>query len=513
MHLRKHIDCVVLLIISSFLFGISNAFTAWFVFVPLFFLVKKTDFKWVWLYGGLYGALSYLLYATWLFNYSEIAMAGVCALYFFYCAILCSALKFALHFGGKFKSFLLAVILTFYEFVKTQGFLGFSYGINAYTQYKNIFFIQTSDFGGVWFVSFVLNFSSAVIFCFLDRLFCGEFHLTDREEERGDTDKKNRGFVFSKASVFKRWRFFCASLLAFLRTPQFIAIVALIVFSYLYGILRVRSVDAISLNSEKVVVAAIQHNTDPWNGGLDVYKADVENLIALSKSVLQKNENVKLIVWPETAVVPSILEHYFDEKNTERKKLVTDLLSFFDKAECAFLIGNFNPRHGNDYNSAFLFEGGKNTLPPRPEIYSKVHLVPFSEYFPYEKQFPRIYEALLGGDTHLWTPGSERVVFALDAFQFSTPICFEDTFGSDCKQFVKNGAKAFLNMSNDAWSKSRRCQQQHLQMAVFRSVENHVPTMRSTASGVTAYIDMVGRVESIPEFSKGCLIAEVPILR
>ncbi|MDE7382467.1 MAG: hypothetical protein K2M99_01075, partial [Treponemataceae bacterium] len=136
MDVKKHSECVVLLLISSCLFGISNSFTAWFVFVPVLFLVKKITFKFTWLYGGLYGSLSYLFYVTWLFNYSKLAMAGVCLLYFFYCAILFFVLKCALQCSEKTKLFFIAGFFTFYEFLKTQGFLGFSYGINAYTQYK-----------------------------------------------------------------------------------------------------------------------------------------------------------------------------------------------------------------------------------------------------------------------------------------------------------------------------------------------------------------------------------------
>ncbi|MBD5411798.1 MAG: apolipoprotein N-acyltransferase [Treponema sp.] len=506
MDVKKHSECVVLLLISSCLFGISNSFTAWFVFVPVLFLVKKITFKFTWLYGGLYGSLSYLFYVTWLFNYSKLAMAGVCLLYFFYCAILFFALKCALQCGEKTKLFFIAGVFTFYEFLKTQGFLGFSYGINAYTQYKNIFFIQTSDFGGVWFADFVLNASSAAIFCFLER-------LCERTSALSYVNDGSDGGNSQKNVIFKQWQIFYRCFFDFFKTVPCIMFVALLAFSYIYGICRIYSVDKITLNAEKIVVAAIQHNTDPWKGGLDFYKSDVNNLIALSKEVMQREQDVKILVWPETAVVPPILKHYFDEADTERKQLVTELLEFFNEADCAFLIGNFNPIQGDDYNSVFLFEGKKNTIPPRPTTYSKMHLVPFSEYFPYKKQFPRIYEALLGGDTHLWTPGTERVVFEVSGFTFATPICFEDTFGSDCKQFVKNGARAFLNVSNDAWSKSRRCQKQHLQTAVFRSVENHIPTIRSTASGVTAYIDTAGRVVSIPEFSKGYLIVEVPILR
>ena len=35
----------------------------------------------------------------------------------------------------------------------------------------------------------------------------------------------------------------------------------------------------------------------------------------------------------------------------------------------------------------------------------------------------------------------QRKEFDYGTLSFSTPICFEDTFGSDCRKFVKKGAK------------------------------------------------------------------------
>lgn len=117
---------------------------------------------------------------------------------------------------------------------------------------------------------------------------------------------------------------------------------------------------------------------------------------------------------------------------------------------------------------------------------------------------------LLNGDTHLWTPGTESVVFDVNDFSFSTPVCFEDNFSSLCRKFVKNGAKAFVSLSNDAWSKSEKCQIQHLKMAVFRSVENHVPSVRCSVSGETCIINSYGKIENrIKSFEKSVLIGNV----
>ena len=344
-------------------------------------------------------------------------------------------------------------------------------------------------FSYLFYVTWLFTYSASALFgvCFVYAVYCALLFLVLKGAEQ-----------------------FCGKAAPFV---QLAVLFAGVIFSYVYGFYKVSAVDKAQAGFRRMSVAAIQHNTDPWKGGIDFYRKDVNSLILLSEQALADHPETELVVWPETSVVPSIMKHYYAPDETERKKLVTELLEFIDGQNAAFLVGNFNVQDGNDYNSAFLFRPGENVLPPAPEVYSKVHLVPFSEYFPYEKMFPHIYRFLLDGDSHLWTPGTERSVFTLNGLSFASPICFEDSFGADCRIFVQNGARAFINMSNDAWAKSSRAQKQHLQNAVFRSVENHIPTVRSTASGVTCIIDSCGRITAeCGEFCTGYAFGTIPVI-
>ena len=75
-----------------------------------------------------------------------------------------------------------------------------------------------------------------------------------------------------------------------------------------------------------------------------------------------------------------------------------------------------------------------------------------------------------------------------------------------------NGARCFVNLSNDSWSKSEACQYQHLAHAVFRSVENRVPSVRSTASGQSCIINQFGQIEKMaPSFCETYVVGEVPV--
>jgi apolipoprotein N-acyltransferase len=104
-------------------------------------------------------------------------------------------------------------------------------------------------------------------------------------------------------------------------------------------------------------------------------------------------------------------------------------------------------------------------------------------------------------------------VFKAAGLEFSTPICFEDTFGYLSRRFVNSGARAIINVSNDAWAGNLTCQYQHLSMSVFRSVENRVPLVRSTATGQTCIVDPNGRITAMATpFTETVLIGQIPVL-
>jgi apolipoprotein N-acyltransferase len=119
---------------------------------------------------------------------------------------------------------------------------------------------------------------------------------------------------------------------------------------------------------------------------------------------------------------------------------------------------------------------------------------------------------LVEADTSFWAAGDEFTVFEAADVKFSTPICFEDTFGYISRAFVNNGAELIINLTNDSWSESVAAAMQHMSMAVFRAVENRVSVVRSTNGGISCIIDPNGKIiEIYPAFVEGHMIGEVPI--
>ena len=81
----------------------------------------------------------------------------------------------------------------------------------------------------------------------------------------------------------------------------------------------------------------------------------------------------------------------------------------------------------------------------------------------------------------------------------ATPICFEDTVPSACRNLIwRNGRKAadvIVNASNDGWFGSFDCvRRMHLEVARFRAIENRVPLLRAANTGISAHVDSSGRV-------------------
>jgi apolipoprotein N-acyltransferase len=143
-----------------------------------------------------------------------------------------------------------------------------------------------------------------------------------------------------------------------------------------------------------------------------------------------------------------------------------------------------------------------------------MRLVPFSEYFPLdEEKYTGLSEMFEGYNISHWTPGDTRGVFQHDKMRVATPICFEDVFSDHVRRFVMNDVDVLLNLSNDYWSLTPVEGRQHGLLALFRTVENQRPLLRSTSSGYTVYISATGKVQpGAPEpYTEGYAIARVPI--
>lgn len=466
---------------------------AWLMYLPALLVLNRSALPGAAFWGAVYGFTAFALFNYWLSSYHLFAGIFLSLLYLVYFAVLFLALRLAARLCPRVGFILQWLVFVAFEYLRTLGFLGYPYGITGYTQWQTLPLIQTASVAGVWGVSALVLFPQTLAAWQLARLRPGT--PLSPAVLRSALGGKLFPLRPSPASV---------SLGVYL---------LILAASLVYGF-TARS-DFSGLPS--VDIALIQHNTDPWKDGLSDYENNFRVLKRLSEEALERTPKPGLVVWSETAFVPMIYWHSRYRTDSAYRAQVRALLDFLSRQSVPFVIGNDDGRREMtedgvigrvDYNAALLFERGEMT-----GVYRKMRLVPFTEHFPYKKRLPFIYKLLEDMDTHFWKAGTEATVFSADGLRFSTPICFEDTFGYLSREFVRNGAEVIVNLSNDAWSHSRSAQMQHLSMAVFRSVENRRAMARATASGQTCAIAPDGRITAMaPSFTEAALSVSVPVL-
>ncbi|NBB90480.1 MAG: apolipoprotein N-acyltransferase [Spirochaetes bacterium] len=447
---------------------------AYIALVPLFVVVRRSRWSTVWLYGALYGFVTYSLFNYWLLNFHPLAIFLVPVIYAVYFLLLFPLLKLADTLFPRYGYLVQIAIWIAYEYLRLQGFLGYAYGILGYSQYLFSPLVRLSALTGVWGVSLLVAFPSA----------------------------------FVAAGLKEGPRRFGA----FLRGHRLDAFVYVAAFILALGYGFASRVDYSESRSWRV--AMVQQNIDPWRGGLDAYRESLDSLIRQSNEALAQNPEA--VVWSETSFVPAIGFHTRYRTDPQVYELVDELRAYLGLQAIPFVIGNSDAVLSRtldgelervDHNAVLLHHNGEFR-----RVYRKLHLVPFTEHFPYERSFPRLHRLLLENDTTFWAAGQEYTIFETDGIKFATPICFEDTFGYLSREFVRRGAEVIVNLTNDGWSYSVPAQMQHMAMAVFRATENRRSVIRSTNSGMTTVIDPNGRMQGLLEpFTEDYMVREVPV--
>jgi apolipoprotein N-acyltransferase len=443
--------------------------------IPLFIVVHRARWAAVPFYGLFFGYVSYALFNYWLGTFHPLTLVVVPPIYASYFLVVLPALKLADSLLPEYGFLAQAALWVCYEyFLKTSGFLAYSYGNIGYSQYLFLPFARISSLFGVWGVSFLVVMPSAII--------AGVF----------------RGGLRGARDGLKA------------RVPQLAGCAVLFIAAIAFG-LATRG----DYSAERMwKVALVQQNVDPWRGGYAAYGQSLDADIRQSELALR--EKPEIVIWSETSFVPAIDWHTRYRPDPVAWDLVKRLKDYLERQSVPFVIGNDDGQLRRlpsgqetrvDFNAAILFDKGRIA-----STYRKLHLVPFTESFPFEKTLPRVYAWLKSSDTHFWEKGTEPTVFDAGGVKFSTPICFEDTFGYLCRNFFNAGAEVLVNMTNDSWSFSVPCEMQHMSMAVFRALENKRSVVRSTNGGITCAIDPAGRIVGmLPPFIEGNLVTEVPV--
>ena len=142
--------------------------------------------------------------------------------------------------------------------------------------------------------------------------------------------------------------------------------------------------------------------------------------------------------------------------------------------------------------------------------YDKAHLVPWGEYLPARPLMSAIgLSRLVPGDLD-FAPGKGPDGIDLPGFgRVGFAICYEMIFSGSIVDRTHRPAFIF-NPSNDSWYGSWG-PAQHLAQARMRAIEEGLPIIRATPTGISAIIDAHGRVlASIPAETRGAIELPIP---
>jgi apolipoprotein N-acyltransferase len=257
-------------------------------------------------------------------------------------------------------------------------------------------------------------------------------------------------------------------------------------------------VAALVLHAGKLVKppgSATAHGATLVQANIPILESDwsldylVQTLESLQKlSVSPENEKADspgLIVWPESPAP-------FWTTDLHLRSALANIA----RATNSYIIaGSIGIEHTGDPNRRPDIYNSASVIAPSgawTERYDKIHLVPFGEYVPFEKLF-----SFAGGLTRqigTFARGKSREPLDVGDTKAGVFICYESIFPDEMRQFAKNGAEVFVNVSNDGWYGEGGAPRQHLNMARMRAVENNRWLLRDTNTGITAVIDPYGRV-------------------
>jgi apolipoprotein N-acyltransferase len=220
----------------------------------------------------------------------------------------------------------------------------------------------------------------------------------------------------------------------------------------------------------------------------------------------------RLLLWPESSVTrpleTGLADPYYRMEAAYFRRRVAGMLGPGD----LLLAGGVTARSATGAavtsatNSVFAMAPNGRIL----ARYDKSHLVPYGEYLPMRAILEPIgLSRLAPGDVDFDPGPGPRTIDLPLAGKVGFQLCYEIIFSGEVVD-RRNRPDFIFNPSNDAWF-GRWGPPQHLAQARLRALEEGLPVLRSTPTGISAIVDADGRlVASLPWRRAGAIDARLP---
>ena len=221
-----------------------------------------------------------------------------------------------------------------------------------------------------------------------------------------------------------------------------------------------------------------------------------------------------IVIWPEGAI-PAALDDYLAPR-TWTHAAITGALN----PGQTLILGGY--RYGGVSDGKDVIFNSLAVVRPSIDglsvvgVYDKFRLVPFGEFIPFDALAARlgIKQMVHVGDG--FTPGRRPRPLRVAGLPLMQPlICYESLFSG----YTREGARAaharadgIVNISNDAWFGTGSGPIQHLNIASYRAIEEGLPMVRATPTGLSAMIDAHGRITPGEQLGQGAFgVIDAPL--
>ncbi len=268
------------------------------------------------------------------------------------------------------------------------------------------------------------------------------------------------------------------------------AVVALVAAVWMYGNWRMASIALTSVAR----VAIVQPNVPQEDKWQEQNQGRILGmLLDLTRQAVAPHADTagppQLVLWPEASLPGFLPQHPEWETAVATASMQSRTPIIFGVLDLNFPA----PGQMDYFNAAMLSDtaGSIRSQPP----YHKSFLVPIVERVPFLD--PRWFRKLryFGG----FGRGGHQPPFTLPFGKVGVLICYESIFPSLARDYRNDGATILVNITNNAWFGRSLAPWQHEAHLALRAIENRVGIVRAANTGISSYIDPLGRIHGETE--------------
>lgn len=262
---------------------------------------------------------------------------------------------------------------------------------------------------------------------------------------------------------------------------------------------RLDQIERAEAEAETLRVALIQPNytVEDYDELRSTPSVIAAEFVAMSRDALAEDGAIDVFVWPEKALIRSPLHKI--------NRVVREFAR--DAGVEVWTGGDYKKRDDSGarqfFNSAFRVDATGRM----DHRYDKMILLPFGEFMPLVDVFPVLGKIDGVGD---YSAGTELPVYESDPARFVFLICYEAIRSEFVDDAVGQRANLLVNLTFDGWFGDTSEPTEHLMLAAVQSAQYGIPLVRSTTTGISAFVDARGVITaSTGVFTRETLVADV----